>query len=122
MRTKLIIALLLLGLAGGYVYSSYNNLLPTNLPAIPKETIDQATNKVPSFNNFQGSSGEQLETFSTRAKELGNFAQDAFKNTIQEDTSQPVHEKAIEYGQYIYCKQVVESYEISQTPTPENSN
>jgi hypothetical protein len=122
MKIKLIIVIVLTLLAGGYVYASYNNLLPAKIPAIPKETIDQATNKVPSFNSFQGTSGEQLETFSDRAKELGNFAQDAFKNTIQEDTTQPVHEKAIEYGQYIYCKQVVESYETSQSPTPKTTN
>jgi len=122
MKKKLIIVLLLLLLAGGYVYAGYNGWLPQNFPTIPKATIDQFKTKVPAFNDLQGGTKDQLETVSSRAKELGSFAQDALGNTIQVDNSKPLQEKAVEYGQYVYCKQVVESYEINQKLRAETAN
>ncbi len=114
MKKKLIIGLAIFLILAGYVYASYNNLLPENIPTIPKEKIEEVKTNTPTFNSVQGETQTQLEIFSARARELGSYAQEALKTGIQEDNSQPVHEKAIEYGQYIYCKQVVESYEVNQ--------
>jgi len=124
MKKRLIIILLVLALSAGYVYASYNSLLPKNLPTIPKSTVDQFKDKIPTFNSFSSGTNTktQLETVSSRAKELGSLAQDALGNTIQVDNSKPLQEKAVEYGQYVYCKQVVESYEINQKLRAETAN
>jgi hypothetical protein len=115
-RKRLFIIIGILILAGaGYAYASYQGILPDQVPDLPKEKLEELVNKTPSFNSFQATTGDQLEVLSSRAKEVGNYAQDAFQLGIKEDTDQPVHEKAIEYGQYVYCKQVVETYENNQT-------
>ena len=98
-------------LAGGYVYASHNKIVPENFPEVsaPLEKVQEI--KPPEINGLPESTQGQLEIFSSRAKELGNYAQDAIKTGIQIDDSEPVHEQVIDYGQYIYCKQVVETYE-----------
>jgi len=115
MKKKFSIILLVIFLAiVGYAYASYQDLLPEEIPDLPKEKLEELVKKTPSLDSFQENAGDQLEVLSSRAKEVGGYAQDTFKLGIKEDDSQPVHEKAIEYGQYVYCKQVVETYENNQ--------
>ena len=115
MRKKLFTIIGVLILVGaGYAYASYQDVLPEEIPDLPKEKLEELVNKAPSFNSFQATTEDQIEVLSSRAKEVSAYAQDAFQLGIKEDDSQPVHEKAIEYGQYVYCKQVVETYENNQ--------
>lgn len=99
---KLSLLLIVIGLlAGGYVYASQNDLLPANTPKIT----------VPEF-NLQGSPQDQLTVLSSRAQELGGYAQNFVSSGIKTDETQPsLSQKALDYGQYLYCKQVVETYE-----------
>lgn len=112
MKRRLIIIVLVAFLAaGGYVYASYNKMLPEKFPEVPLEIEKFEEIKPPEFDSLPETTKGQLETFSSRAKKLGNYAQDAIKTGIQVDDSEPVHEQVIDYGQYVYCKQVVETYE-----------
>ena len=68
-------------------------------------------------NDLQGNTTDQLSTLSSRAKEIGEYAQNAFNSGVKvdEENQTPLHERAIEYGQYIYCKQVIEDFEKNQS-------
>lgn len=58
----------------------------------------------------------QIEILSQRAQNVATQSQQVLGTTIkvnEENSSdnKPAHEKAFEYGRYIYCKQVVDDYE-----------
>ena len=103
---KLYIIFAVIGLlAVGYVYASQRGLLSPNTSGIPTE-----------INTLQGNIGEQFSVLSSRAQELGGHVQNVLGNSVQVDkqSEQSLQQKAIDYGQYLYCKQVVESYEAKQ--------
>jgi len=61
---------------------------------------------------------EEMSQLSTRTQEIKEHASNILGTSkILESPieatqdSTPIHEKALEYGQYIYCKSVVEDYE-----------
>lgn len=62
----------------------------------------------------------QLTTLSNRGQlvgqEVGKVLGDQIK-VNEEDANKPLHEKALEYGQYLYCQQVVKEYEATATPS-----
>ncbi len=99
-RLLLILAILI----GGYYFAQQQGVFGQEEAKIQTE-----------FNTLQGNAQEQFSTISDRAKVLGEQAKNVFSTGIQVDESQPsIQEKAIEYGQYLYCKQVVEGYEANQ--------
>lgn len=54
---------------------------------------------------------QQLETLTKKSNEVKDHLlnlSDEIKNASE---STPIHEKALEYGQYVYCQQVVKEYE-----------
>lgn len=55
----------------------------------------------------------QLGTLTKRGKEVGEHVAKVLGESIQADDSEnvPIHERAFEYGRYIYCKEVVKDYE-----------
>lgn len=104
MKKPLILLIVIGLLGGGYIYASQNNMLPENTPKIV----------VPEF-NIQGEPQDQLSAFSSRAQELGGYARNFIGSGIQTDDSQPsLSQKALDYGQYLYCKQVVTTYEVKE--------
>jgi hypothetical protein len=101
-----ILALLAIGLIGGYTYASQRQWLPSGAPKIELPAV-----------TLQGTPQEQLGIFASRAQELGGLAQGFIGTSIQKDTSAPsLSQQAMNYGQYLYCKQVVSSYEAQQPP------
>lgn len=59
---------------------------------------------------------KQLEVLSERSQEVGEHSQKVLGETIKineqaEKDERPIHEKAFEYGKYVYCRQVVDDYE-----------
>lgn len=69
------------------------------------------------FNFLQQENLEQTKVLTDRAKETGEHVQQILGDKVEVDEEQaekPFHEKTIEYGRYLYCKQVVEDWEKNQ--------
>lgn len=112
---------LFLVLSAAGVFAMYNrgafknlqipNAIASYLPTAKSITsvTDMVAQIKPTANQSQ-----ELTTLATRTQEssqafgkvLGDFVQ-----VNEADTEKPLQEKALEYGQYIYCKQVVETYQ-----------
>lgn len=96
--------LVLIGLAGVYIYAAQRGLIPNQLPNIP---VQQSV--LPKEVN------DQLAILSSRTQELGGHVQNAVGTGIQvNEEGGSLQERAMEYGQYLYCKQVVTGYEAKQ--------
>ncbi|HEX9817423.1 MAG TPA: hypothetical protein VGA89_00820 [Patescibacteria group bacterium] len=106
MTRKLIKFLIVAGLlVAGLVYFAQRN-------ALSKEDSGLTSD----IDTLQGNIGQQLSVMSSRAQEIGLQAKNVLGTSIQVDESQPsIQEKAINYGQYVYCKQVVEGFEANQS-------
>lgn len=65
------------------------------------------------LNELSNSAGEQIRTSAQKAVEAGKVAQEFVSESIQTDesTEKNLGEKAFEYGQYVYCKAVVDDWE-----------
>jgi hypothetical protein len=102
MARKLLKLLIVLGLIiGGLFYLAQRNALSKEGASLTEE-----------IDTLQGQMGQQFAVMSSRAQEIGNQAKNVLGTSIQVDESQPsIQEKAINYGQYLYCKQVVEGFE-----------
>lgn len=102
------------GVYCGYFYKT-NNRFPDFQKAT--ETISSVTSQIsdksPTVQTATTDASSQLQTLSQRAGEVGQHAQNVLGTSIQvnEEEKKPIHESAIEYGRYIYCKQVVTEYE-----------
>ncbi|MCA9368980.1 hypothetical protein KC721_01660 [Candidatus Woesebacteria bacterium] len=57
----------------------------------------------------------EVATLTERTQEISEHVGTVLGNSIGEVDAeqQPLHERAIEYGQYLYCKGIVEEYETS---------
>ena len=55
----------------------------------------------------------EMSTFTERGKEITEHVGAVLGESVSEvpAENQPLHERALEYGQYQYCKAVVEEYE-----------
>ncbi|MFH2118237.1 MAG: hypothetical protein ABII10_00650 [Candidatus Paceibacterota bacterium] len=104
MKKRIFTLLIIVGLlVAGYFYFIRNS-----------SVADKAKAAV-EIDALQGNIGQQFAILSSRAQEIGNQAKNVLGSSIQVDEDSPsIQEKAINYGQYLYCKQVVESYETNQ--------
>lgn len=78
-----------------------------------KQTLSQ---KITQLAPLSDEASDQLEILSERAQNVASQSQQVLGETIKVNEAdsgndKPAHEKAFEYGRYIYCKQVVEDYE-----------
>lgn len=111
------IGVLIVLAVGGYF--GYNYYKTKQLPDFKKITenvtsfTSNISTKTPQVQNVSVDASSQLQTLSERAGEVGQHAQNVLGSSIQvnEEEKKPIHESAIEYGRYIYCKQVVTDYE-----------
>ncbi len=105
---KILLLVIFLIIAAGYYLLKVNPEMLTQLPF--SETVfqlDQAE-----LEKFTSTASEELKIISERSKEVGEHAQNVLGSTIEvNEEKQPIHERAIDYGRYIYCQQVVEDYE-----------
>ena len=65
------------------------------------------------LNELSSDAGEQIKVTAEKALEAGKVAQEFMSESVQTDESEDkkLGEKAFEYGQYIYCKAVVDDWE-----------
>ncbi len=65
------------------------------------------------LNKLSGDAGEQIKISAQKALEAGKVAQEFVSESIQtnELEEKKLGEKAFEYGQYIYCKAVVDDWQ-----------
>lgn len=98
---KTILITLIIGLSIGYWYARQSQPSFLNSLPVPPEAVA-----------LQGDFGQQWATLAGRTSALGEHAKNVLSGTVQVNEEQPsFQEKAIEYGQYLYCKQVVTEYE-----------
>lgn len=57
------------------------------------------------------STAEQLKETSERSLEVAKHAGNVLGTAVTATNSAPLHERALEYAQYTYCKQAVAEYE-----------
>jgi hypothetical protein len=126
-KKLLLVILLVVGLGAGVYWANGQGYFentplasiswPENFPnikipsqvseKISSENIDQEK-----FDKITQDAASQTQELTLKAQELGEHAQKVLGESVQENTDQPpIHEKVIEYGQYIYCKEVVKEWE-----------
>ncbi len=108
MRKRIVVVIFLLILAGaGYSFATKRVSLPTvALPTSLARSWEQLTQQSPRLT-------EQTQLLSERAQVVGTQAQQVLGTAIQAapEGAEPAANRALEYGKYLYCKQVVEDYE-----------
>lgn len=117
-RLGAIVVLIVLAI-GGYV--AYQYQVTKQIPDLKKaaDTFAHFTSQVSDTSHTvkipETDATQQLQVLSQRAGEVGQHAQNVLGSSIQvnESVKKPIHESAIEYGRYVYCKQVVTDYENS---------
>jgi hypothetical protein len=55
---------------------------------------------------------KQIETLTEKSKEVKDHLVNLTQEIKEASDSSPIHEKAFEYGQYVYCQEVVKEYEV----------
>jgi len=127
---NLLVRMLILALvvAGGYYgYQYWQQGQPPTVDELTDvgDTLEELTGSVAGYSidleSLRQSGTDQLKTLTERAGELGGHTRTLISTATppQSDEessgqSKPLHQTAAEYGQYVYCKQVVESYESLQ--------
>lgn len=113
--------ILLIMVIGGFIaYTAYvtkQRPTPATITATFNSLREQVTTTSPKVHSASTDAGSQLQTLAQRAEEVGQHAQNVLGTSIQvneEKAKAPIHETAIEYGRYIYCKQVVSEFEYAQ--------
>lgn len=102
----IVIALIALGVSLPFlIKETIAFTIPQLNKTITIEPTDQAT--------FKEEAATQITELSTRAQILGDNTEKVLSTAIQADTSSDssMTDRAIEYGKYLYCKQVVADYD-----------
>ena len=65
------------------------------------------------LNELSTNAGEQIKSSAQKAIEAGKFAQEFVSESVKtnESNDKNLGERAFEYGQYVYCKAVVDDWE-----------
>lgn len=99
-------------LVGAGIYYR-NSLIPFATPLLEKtKAID--SDKIAEYAKFNT---EELQTISQRGQEVTNQASKVLGVAISEsetentESEKPLHTKALEYGRYLYCQEVIKEYE-----------
>jgi hypothetical protein len=109
MKLAKILLLLALVIGGaGYYLFKINPKLLTKIPYSDRVfQLDQAE-----LSQFTESASQELKTLTERGKVVGEHAQSILGSSVEADKEQPpLHERAFEYGRYLYCQQVVKDFE-----------
>lgn len=110
-KLKLIFILLFIALiVGGISIPLFiKETVAFTIPRINKTITIEPTDTA----NLKKDTAEQISTLSSRAQVLGDNTSKILDTAIQADTASDssMANRAVEYGKYLYCKQVVTSYE-----------
>ncbi|MBU0974665.1 hypothetical protein KKD03_03105 [Patescibacteria group bacterium] len=127
-RTKLFILFMII-VAGTtfYYFGDTQKLFNSSLQILDKTPLKNIAQQAQNINKEKinvnldsaiQNAEEEMSQLSTRTQEIKEHASNILGTSkILESPieatqdSTPIHEKALEYGQYIYCKSVVEDYE-----------
>ena len=63
------------------------------------------------LNETLAATSKELNTLGQKTIEVGNEVVNFVDEVKSSTTSTPLHERALEYGQYVYCQAVVKEYE-----------
>lgn len=123
-KTKLFLFILLAAIVGTFYYfGDPQKLIGTIVPKLKATPLAPAVEKMEHIDtqeitkNFQQgvkNAESEITGLSQRTTEVSEHAGNVLGSSIEpapEGNSTPIHEKAFEYGKYIYCKQVVDDYE-----------
>lgn len=114
---KILIFLFIIAIALGGLYTFKRDTFDAVSEQILGEQIDISGINSQSFSSDQLQSvvptdDIQIETLTERGKEVGEHVSKVLGESIQASEDEvPIHERAFEYGRYIYCQEVVREYE-----------
>ncbi len=124
LKTKLLLFLVLAAVgATFYHFGDPQKLAATILPKIKSTPVAPAVEKLENldskkitkdFQNTIQNTGAEISTLSEKTIEVSKHTKNVLGSSVKAATDQEatqIHEKAFEYGKYIYCKQVVIDYE-----------
>lgn len=105
---------------GGYFYSKNSNSLLAKKIAPLVEIVAPTIEKAPSLAQeikLPEDGLAEVSTLTERGKELTEHVGTVLGESVAEVDAekQPLHERAMEYGQYLYCKGIVEEYETTNS-------
>lgn len=122
-KRLLFFILIIVILATGIYWASQNNYLQNaSLNKIAKFFTDnKILEKMPWTKNQENSQWQKISSdiqdqskiLSERAKKTSSHVRQVLGTNIEvnKQKKQPVHQKAFDYGRYLYCKAVVEEWE-----------
>ncbi|MBP7843107.1 hypothetical protein KA017_03830 [Candidatus Woesebacteria bacterium] len=124
LKTKLFLFLVLAAVgATFYYFGDPQKLAATILPKLKTTPLAPAVEKLENldskkisedFQNTIQNTEAEISTLSEKTAEASKHTGNVLGSSVKAATSEeatPIHEKAFEYGKYIYCKQVVTDYE-----------
>ena len=123
-KTKLFLLFVLLAVAGTFYYfGDPQKLIEAIATKLQSSSLSPLAEKVETIDTTQINTDFKKSIENTQAEIVG-FSQKTLEvsehagnilgssiTTAPKDQTTPLHEKALEYGQYIYCQQVVAQYE-----------
>lgn len=106
-----------------YYFGDPQKLIGSILPKLKTTSLAPAVEKLESLDSKkitqdfqQGVRSAEMEigTLSEKTADVTQKAGDVLSSSVkptEDENTTPIHEKAFEYGKYVYCKQVVTDYE-----------
>lgn len=100
------------------------DLLPFKLPRLPNPASIPQFNQLSRNQQLQSAAKQaqdQLQVTSEKFQAVSGNVQNVLGAAVQvnENETKTAPEKALDYGKYLYCKQVVEDYErVINSPAP----
>ena len=122
-KSKLFILIILIAIAATFYYfGDPQKLIGTILPKVEGTVLAPIADKFETIDsselsqNFQmgvESAETEISGLSQKTIEVSKHAENVLGSSITAATNSatPIHERAFEYGKYVYCKQVVDDYE-----------
>jgi len=109
----LIVGLFFAEMKFGFLPDQYRQTLDNSMGEIfgaNPENIDQIV------------SSSTLTTFKEKGTEISGQVKGAFSKVVEPSSEEKtLHDRAFEYGRYLYCQEVVKSYEKQSNSAPEEN-
>jgi hypothetical protein len=115
-KGALLVVLFFVCMASGLYAAANRGLIRTGF-------LNQASTKLAQFKtrfpeakvpDLPTDTSQQVSTLASRSAEVGKHATQVLGDKIQvneEDKDAPIHERAFEYGRYLYCQEVIKDFE-----------
>ncbi len=110
-----------IGIAGAYIFAEHSSSKLARSLRPHTRTLTPIAQSLTKINqNAETSKPAQIPEVSILAKrgqELSKHVGAVLGESVTEVSpeQQPLHERAIEYGQYLYCKGIIEEYESNHS-------